>query len=65
MGEAGTSVLLDPTTKQEAYEASINAVIIRPSNKAPSPVDNVVVVEDIINNDDVEIPTGENDVKVQ
>ncbi len=43
----------------------VNAGLIRPTKEAPSPVDNTVVVEDVTNDDDVEIGTGEDDVKVQ
>ncbi len=61
----GTNVLLDPPTKQQAYEASLNSGIIRPTNEAPSPVDTTVVIEEVTKGDDVEIETGENDVEVQ
>ena len=42
----------------------MNAGIFRPTNEAPSPVDNIIV-EDVIDDDDVEIGTGEGDVEVQ
>ncbi len=64
-GDTGTSVLLDPTTKQQAYEALVKDEIIRPTNQAPSLVENIAVVEDVTNDDDVEIATGKNDIKVQ
>ncbi len=38
---------------------------IKPTNEVPSPVDNIIVVEDIIDKDDGEIGTGEDDIKVQ
>ncbi len=42
---------------------SVNTKIIRPTNEAPSPVDNIIV-EDVIDDDDVEIVTGEGDLEV-
>ncbi len=53
VGEAGTKAILDPPTEQQAYKALVNAGIIKPTNKAPSPVDNIVVVEDVTDKDDV------------
>ncbi len=49
---------MDPPTEQQAYEASVNTGIISPTNEAPSPVDNIVVIEDVIDKDDVDIGTG-------
>ncbi len=43
----------------------INAGIIRPTNEAPSLVDNIVVVEDVTNDNDMEIASGKGDIKVQ
>ena len=65
VGDVGTKALLDPPTEQQAYEASVNAGLIRPTNKAPSPVDNIVVIEDVTDENDVKRGTGEYDVKVQ
>ncbi len=56
---------MDPPTKQQAYKTLVNEGIIRPTNKAPSPVDNIVVVEYVTNEDDVEIATSKADVKVK
>ena len=43
----------------------LNVRIIRPIDKAHSPVDNIVVIENVTNEDDTEIATGKADVKVQ
>ncbi len=58
-------MILDHTKEQEACKASVNTEIIRPTNKTPSPVDNIVVVEDVSNKDDMEVPTDEDDIEVQ
>ncbi len=65
MGDAGTKAILDPPTEQEAYEVLIKLGLIRPTNEASSPVDNIVVIEDITDEDDIKIGTGKYDVKVQ
>ncbi len=43
----------------------VNAGIIRPINETPSPVDNIVVLEDTIEEYYVDVPNDEADIKVQ
>ena len=38
--------MLPPSTEQQAYEALVNARLIRPTNVPPSNVDNVIIIED-------------------